>query len=524
MTQDRDLIVGIDAGTSLIKTVAFTRHGTQLGDVSLPNSYRVTAGGRIEQEMSRTWNDTVAAIRGLASVVPDLGARVAAVAVTGQGDGTWLIDDDGQSVAPALLWLDSRAATLVEQIRASERNASLYQRTGSGLNACQQGAQLAWFQQHQPDILSRAKTAFHCKDWLYFLLTGERATDPSEATFTCGNFRKRGFDTETARLIGIGDLARLFPDVVDGVATTHPLGAAAAAETGLPAGVPVSLGYVDVICNALGAGLYDTAPDVGCTIVGSTGMHMRLAQNADAVTLNDAATGYTMPFPVPGHYAQMQSNMAATLNIDWLLDVALDVLAAEGVARSRGDLLKRLDERVLQAEPGEVLFHPFISDAGERGPFIAHEACAQFFGLRSRHRYWDLMRAVIEGLAFAARDCYAAMGPLPRDIRITGGAARSRALGTVLAATLECNIRICSRAEAGAAGAAMIAAVATGCYPDMAACAEEWVSPHLSAPQAPDLALAMRYAKLFPVYLDARLGSQSVWKQLAALRAGGAHV
>src|SRR6185312_8049119 len=212
----------------------------------------------------------------------------------------------------------------------------------------------------------------------------------------------------------------------------------AAAETGLPAGVPVSLGYVDVICNALGAGLYDPMPDVGCTIIGSTGMHMRLAPNANAVTLNGEATGYTMPFPVPGHYAQMQSNMAATLNIDWLLDLALDVLAAEGVTRSRADLIRRLDQQVLQCRPGELLFHPFISDAGERGPFVAHEACAQFFGLRSRHRYWDLMRAVIEGLSFAARDCYAAMGTLPGDIRITGGAARSRALGTILAAALDC--------------------------------------------------------------------------------------
>jgi erythritol kinase len=524
MTQGRDLIVGIDAGTSMIKSVAFTRDGRQLGEFALPNGYRVAAGGRVEQEMARTWTDTVAAVRGLASVVPDLGARLAAIAVTGQGDGTWLIDGDGRPVAPALLWLDSRAAKLVEEVRSSARNAKLYRRTGSGLNACQQGAQLAWFKAHEPDVVSRASTAFHCKDWLYFRLTGKRATDPSEATFTCGNFRKRGFDQETADLIGIADLTRLFPDVVDGVATTHGLTDAAAAETGLPAGVPVSLGYVDVICTALGAGLYDPAPDVGCTIVGSTGMHMRLAADADAVTLNSEATGYTMPFPVPGHYAQMQSNMAATLNIDWLLDLALDVLAAEGVTRSRGDLLKKLDARVLQAEPGEMLFHPFISDAGERGPFVAHEACAQFFGLRSRHRYWDLMRAVIEGLAFAARDCYAAMGALPRDVRITGGAARSRALGTILGATLDCNIRICSRAEAGAAGAAMIAAVATGCYDNMAACAEQWVSPHLSAPQPPDPDLAARYAKLFPVYLDARLGSQPVWKQLAALRAGGAHV
>jgi erythritol kinase (D-erythritol 1-phosphate-forming) len=522
--QIRDVIVGIDAGTSLIKTVAFTREGGQLGGFSLPNVYRTSKGDHVEQDMSRTWDDTTAALRGLMAGVPDLPERVAAIAVTGQGDGTWLIDDEGRPVAPALLWLDSRAAHLVEEIRASPQNAALYRRTGSGLNACQQGPQLAWLQANTPESVSRAATAFHCKDWLYFRLTGMRATDPSEVTFSYGNFRTRRYDPETARLIGIADLARLVPDVVDGASVTHRLSAAAAAETGLPEGVPVSLGYVDVICNALGAGLYDHAPEVGCTIIGSTGMHMRLASTVDAVTLNGEATGYTMPFPVPGHYAQMQSNMAATLNIDWLLDLALGVLAGEGVSRSRADLIHRLDEQVMRARPGEVVFHPFISDAGERGPFVAHDACAQFSGLRSRHGYWDLMRAVMEGLAFAARDCYAAMAALPRDVRITGGAARSRALRTILGAALGSNVRVCSREEAGAAGAAMIAAVATGCYPDMTACADDWVTPHLGESQAPDTSLAARYEQMFPVYLEARLASRPTWKRLAALRAGGADV
>ena len=266
----RDVIVGIDAGTSVIKAVAFARNGRQLGDFAIPNSYTTAPGGRVEQDMERTWSDTVAALRGLGAALPDLSRRVAAIAVTGQGDGTWLIDADGCPLAPALLWLDSRAASLVETFRAGERNAAHYQRTGSGLNACQQGPQLAWLQAHDADMLARAGTVFHCKDWLYFRLTGQRATAPSEASFSCGDFRKRCFDGEAARLIGIADSMRLFPDVVDGVTTTHPLTASAAVETGLPAGVPVSLGYVDVICNALGGGLYDPSPDVGCSIIGST--------------------------------------------------------------------------------------------------------------------------------------------------------------------------------------------------------------------------------------------------------------
>ena len=90
----------------------------------------------------------------------------------------------------------------------------------------------------------------------------------------------------------------------------------------------------------------------GCTIVGSTGMHMRLAPTAADVRLNAEMSGYTMAFPVPGMYAQMQSNMASTLNIDWLLDMARDMLKREGVERARGDLLKGMDERIMARPAG----------------------------------------------------------------------------------------------------------------------------------------------------------------------------
>ena len=97
------------------------------------------------------------------------------------------------------------------------------------------------------------------------------------------------------------------------------------------------LGYVDVSAPALGGGLYDRSARVGCSIIGSTGMHMRLAHGPDDVELNAEQTGYTMAFPVPGAPAQMQSNMAATLNIDWMLDRAAEILASLAGMLARAD-------------------------------------------------------------------------------------------------------------------------------------------------------------------------------------------
>jgi len=106
----KDLIIGLDAGTSVIKSVAFDLAGKQLAASAIANQYETVSGGGVEQDMSRTWRDAAATLSGLAEQIPDLARRTAAVAVTGQGDGTWLVSADGEPVAPAWLWLDARAA------------------------------------------------------------------------------------------------------------------------------------------------------------------------------------------------------------------------------------------------------------------------------------------------------------------------------------------------------------------------------------------------------------------------------
>ncbi|MGF1626101.1 MAG: FGGY family carbohydrate kinase [Alphaproteobacteria bacterium] len=513
-----DIIVGIDAGTSVIKAVAFADDGRQLGVAAEPNVYQRVGDGGYEQDPAETWTKTAAVLRRLAESVPDLGRRTLAIAVTGQGDGTWLIDDAGTPTAPGWLWLDARAAALADRRRALPEDRERFLITGTGFAACQMGAQLAYMDETMPGLLDRSATAFHCKDWLYFLMTGRRATDPTEGLFTFGSYRTLAYSDEVVRLLGLSHRRGLLPEIVDGTRQYDPLSERAAAEIGIPAGTPVVLAYVDALCTCVGGGLYDPDCSTGLTIIGSTGLHVALVDGADKVRLNPDSTGWTMKFPVPGFYAQLQSNMAATLNIDWLLDLAVDVLASAGVRRSRADQLIGIDDLVLGAAPGRILYQPHISDAGERGPFVDPHARAGFVGLDSGHRYADLMRAVFEGLALAARNCYGAMGPLPGEIRVSGGAARSVALRQIIGAAVGASVRGGGREEAGAAGAAMMAAVCLGVYPDMAACADAWVGPWLGALEPPDPALTEVYARLYPAYVGAQRAMIPIWRQLAEAR------
>src|SRR5690606_2970035 len=123
------------------------------------------------------------------------------------------------------------------------------------------------------------------------------------------------YDDTVIEALGLTHRRHLLPQIVDGSQITHPLTAQAASRTGLRAGMPVSLGYVDMVMTALGAGVYGGAGDVACSTVGSTGVHLR-AVPANGVHLNDQGTGYVICLPIPGIVTQVQTNMAATLNLD----------------------------------------------------------------------------------------------------------------------------------------------------------------------------------------------------------------
>ena len=514
MPRSDGIIIGIDAGTSVLKAVAFELSGGQIASASARNRYQTGEGGSVTQSLGQTWSDCVSALLGLSDKVSDLASRAVAIAVTGQGDGTWLVGAGNAPVDDAWLWLDARAASTVTRLSAEANNRARFEATGTGLNTCQQGAQLAHMDRFMPELLDRAETALHCKDWLYLNLTGVRATDPSEASFTFGNFRSRQYDPVVIDALGLGRRRSLLPEIIDGTEISHPLTGEAAKAVGLLAGTPVCLGYVDMVMTALGAGVRTGGQNAACSTIGSTGVHMRAKAGAD-VHLNDEGTGYVIALPIPGIVTQVQTNMGATINIDWILRIAAELMSEGGQQISYSDLIPRIDAWFAESRPTNLLYHPYISEAGERGPFVNAHARAGFTGLSTRHGFGDMLRAVVEGLGMATRDCYAAMGDMPSELRITGGAARSRALRSSLSAAVKAPVRISDREEAGAAGVAMMAAVAIGAYPDMDSCIAEWVTPLLGEAEAPNVEDAERYDRLFDAYKDIREAIAPTWDKLA---------
>ncbi|MGE9295846.1 MAG: FGGY family carbohydrate kinase, partial [Puniceicoccales bacterium] len=210
------IIIGLDAGTSVIKAVAFDQKGRQVAVCSRKNSYCSLPSGAATQDMARTWGDAAAVLKGLSEQLPDIAQRAVAIGVTGQGDGTWLIDADGRPVQDAMLWVDARASEQALAITADRKYPLIYDSTGTGVNPCQMRSQLLWMQKDAPRQLERAAAALHCKDWLYYCLTGAVATDPSEAVLNFGDMASRTYSEAVIDACGLAGLRHLMPPIVDG--------------------------------------------------------------------------------------------------------------------------------------------------------------------------------------------------------------------------------------------------------------------------------------------------------------------
>jgi xylulokinase len=393
------------------------------------------------------------------------GATVAAVGISGQMHSSVFLDKTGAVIRPALLWCDGRTTAecreIVDAVGGEARLRDL------ACNPALEGFTLPkvlWLRHHEPGAFARLATVLLAKDFVRLKLTDALATEPSDASgtlmFDPAHVRWSAELMDAVRLS-----ASLLPPVGGSSEVLGRVTASAAAATGLVAGTPVVGGGADNACGAAGVGAI--TPGEAVASWGTSGTV--LAPTAEP-RVDPALRAHTFCHVVPGIWYVMGVVLSAGGAFAWYRDqLARDVSGADHAD-------DRLVEEAVRVPPGAdgVTFLPYLQ--GERTPHRDAGLRGAFVGLSLAHTRAQLTRAVLEGVCFALRDSVEILRELhmaPRHLLLTGGGARNRFIRRLQADVFGLPVATVNREEGPAYGAALLAAVGAGAFPDLAAAAQQ---------------------------------------------------
>ncbi|WP_350347582.1 FGGY family carbohydrate kinase [Agromyces sp. G08B096] len=430
-------VLAIDVGTSIVKAAVVEPDGTVGDAVARPAELHAGRDGVVEQRIE----ELTGAVLEVARRVIDTADRpIDGIAITGQGDGLWLRDAQGSPVRPAISWMDSRAAAVLDEWDDGVAD-ELYRGTGSCLFPGSPPALLAWLDRHEPESLDRSAVAGRCVDAIAEQLTGAVVVDAASVSAPFLDVRTRDYLDWVPEVCGFGHRRALLPEVAPPGANA-PLLPRVASELGLAADTPVYAGPYDVVACQYGAGAHRT--DAAVVVLGTTLSCQKLVDWPVAPVDGEPAGSYLCT-PTPDRALRIMPSMVGTPAIDWLHRLIgtrsdeLDGLLRDSVAGAHG-----------------VTALPFYSSAGERAPFVDSSVRARFDGLELTSDRHDLMRALCEAIAFAARSCLARLGEVDAVTGV-GGGFRSRQLAQLFADVLQLPIMLPGVEQVGVRGAAVIA-------------------------------------------------------------------
>ncbi|MEV4800994.1 FGGY-family carbohydrate kinase [Nonomuraea sp. NPDC049421] len=486
-------IICVDAGTTVIKAVGYDDAGAEAAVARRATVVTRPAPGHTEQDMHAVWDAVAETVREVAAQTG--GAEF--VAVTAQGDGCWLVDAAGEPTGPAILWNDARAAATVAAWTRDGLAGTAFRRNGSSAASGLPHAILTWLRAHDPDRLGRSNAMLTCGGWIFSRMTGEIAADESDASAPFMDLRERAYSPELLRMFGLEWAERLLPPITP--TPVAGLTARAAQTLGLAAGTPVVMAPYDIAATALGSGA--VRPGQACGILGTTLCTEVIAAAPD---LDGPPTGITIA--LPGGYLRAFPTFAGTEVVQWTCRL-LGLSAPD-----------ELGELAMTSEPGAggLAFLPYLSPAGERAPFSDPLARGALLGMSFEHGRGHVARAVLEGLTMVIRDCLAATGAAPTELRVCGGGANSAVWLQLIADVTGLPVRRSTDTEVGARGAALVGMAATGGAPSVA----EAAARHVRLRQAvePDPGRRALYDDLFAAFLALRGGTAENWPLLAELR------
>lgn len=436
------LFLGLDIGTGGSRALLVDGDGRVRHAFTAPHEdMKMERPLWAEQRPENWWEASQAAIQGVLRESGVKGEDVAAVGLSGQMHGLTLLDASNNIIRPALIWCDQRSQPQVDWINEHAGADFVLKSTANPMLTGFTLPKLLWVRDHEPANFARIKKVLLPKDYIRFELTGEYATDVSDASGT-GLFDvvERDWALDLADKVGVA--RTLLPSVYESSEVTGTIHARAAAATGLKQGTPVVGGGGDQAASAIGNGIVEQGI-VSCTI-GTSGV---VFGHLEKPAYDPQGRVHTFCHAVAGAWHTMGVTQGAGLSLQWFRN--------QFAPGANYDELTR-EASTMDAEG--LYWLPYLM--GERTPHLDAMARGGWIGVTAKHTRGDLIRALIEGVSFSLKDCLdlvSALGVEIRSVRVSGGGARSPFWRQVLADVFNKRIVSLETQEGSAYGAALLA-------------------------------------------------------------------
>jgi xylulokinase len=488
------LLLGIDIGTSGTKTVLFDEYGNAIADSVKEYPLYQQYIGWAEQDPDDWWKavfETVAEVLSKSGVDP---LDIKGIGLSGQMHGAVLLDKDNNVLRKAIIWCDQRSSKECEQITSIIGRERLLEITANPALTGFTAAKVMWVKNNEPQVFERTKKILLPKDYIRFKLTGEFATEVSDASgMQFMDIPKREWSNEVLDKLGIDK--SMLGLLYESQEVSGRICKSASELTGLKIGTPVVGGAGDQAAGAVGNGIVRSG--VISSTIGTSGV---VFAYSDKVSIDPGGRVHTFCHAVPNTWHIMGVTQGAGLSLKWFRDnfCLEEKLSAE---LSGIDPYILMDEEAQKVEAGceGLIYLPYMM--GERTPHLNPNAKGVFFGLCAKHTKQDMIRAVMEGVVFSLKDCLdiiSGMGIDVTQVRASGGGGKSKLWRQMQSDVFGIDINTVNSTEGPALGAALLAGVGSGVYRSVEQACDTAIKVNTSIKW--DRALNARYTKFHTIY------------------------
>ena len=463
----KEYVIGIDIGTSGTKTVLWNVRGQAVSSATVEYPMAQPQNGWAEQDPADWHRATVETIR---KVMQDSGVdphAVAGIGLSGQMHGLVMLDERDRVLRTAILWCDQRTGAECAEIEREIGRDRCVAITANPVLTGFTAGKIRWVRKHEPEIFRKCRRILLPKDYVRLLLTGEYATEVSDASgMQLLDVPKRAWSDVMCDALSVR--ADMLGRVYESPDVTGVLTESAAAACGLVAGIPVVGGAGDNAAAAVGMGV--VTEGAAFTTIGTSGV---VFAHTDRPVIDPAGRVHTFCCAVPGAWHVMGVTQGAGLSLCWFRDTLCSPADFDGA--------DPYTWMTSQAEKSPVLanrlfYLPYLM--GERTPHLDPDARGVFFGLSGIHQKGDMIRSVLEGVAFSLTDCLTVLHEMKvrlDTMRICGGGGKSALWRQILADCYRMPVCRMENEEGPALGVGILAMVGGGLYPDVVTACREIV-------------------------------------------------